>query len=201
MKALRPLLGLAVSAWLASGCVGGKLDRPFAAGQYLEVARLFEADSALHDREDALYMAALAYGLPASPAYAPDRAVETLDRLLMLYPRTGRRTHALHLREILREARRLALDGETREQELAEATAALAAERERVGELEDRLAGEEARGDGLQAIADRLTREVQQRNARIQALEEELAALKEIDLNRPPPEPAIVPDSAGSYRP
>src|SRR5690554_1742773 len=105
------VLSLALLA-TAAGCVTGTLDRHFAAGRYLEVTRLFEADSSLQTRESALYVAAMAYALPDSPAYDPPRALETLDRLLTLYPQSGRSAEALRVRQILRETERLAREAE-----------------------------------------------------------------------------------------
>ncbi len=181
LLSLAPLL-------LAAGCVASALDRHFAAGQYLEVARLFEADSSLQSREKALYFAAMAYALPESPAYDPSRAIETLDRLLTLYPRGSRSGEALRLRQILQETDRLARETQRLEENLAEATAARDSTAAMLAELHDSIATQSARADGLQAIADRLTREVRERDARIQALQAELDGLKQIDMGRPPPE-------------
>jgi hypothetical protein len=188
-------------ALFGGACATGQLDRPFADGQYLEVVRLFEADSTLHGDEMALYQVSLAYGLPTSPAFDAERAVETLDRLLSLYPRSSRASEARHLRDILSETARLQAERSADQRRLNEATMALEAARGWRSELSESLALQRVRADGLQTIADQLTRQLQSRDARIQALEEELAALKEIDLNRPPPIEAPAASGTGDSRP
>lgn len=174
---------------LASGCVAGTLDRHFAAGRYLEVTRLFEADSSLQTRERALYLAAMAYAVPESPAYDPPRALATLDRLLTMYPASDRSAEALRVRQILQETDRLAREAERLDAQLAEVRTANASAEARLLELQDSLATRSARAAGLQTIADRLGREVRERDAQIEALQAELDALKQIDMARPPPEP------------
>jgi hypothetical protein len=167
---------------LAGGCASGSaLDRPFAAGELAEVARIFEADSSLHLQEGALFRASLAYALPESGAYHPERALKNLDRLLTLFPGTTHRPHALQLRQLLHEVR----EAERRQSAEVEALAARTREQQlRIDELEARLAAAASRADTLQALADRLDREAQARETRIRALQEELNGLKEIDLNR-----------------
>lgn len=191
MTRFRRILWSTLPLLLASGCVASALDRHFAAGRYLEVTRLFEADSSLQNREGALFFAAVAYALPESPAYDPSRAIETLDRLLTLYPDGSRSAEALTLRQVLRETDRLTREAERLDEELTEARADLEAAEARLMVVRDSLEVQSTRAEGLQAIADRLTREVRQRNSRIEALEAELDALKQIDMARPPPEPPI----------
>jgi hypothetical protein len=194
---VHPILTVALAGTLAAGCVGSKLDRSFAAGQYSEVVRLFEADPALQVQETPLYHAALAYGLPESPAYEPGRAIETLERLLRLHPNTSHRDHALHLHQLLDEVRELS-DRELRHQaELHALSERLEEQRQQLGELEEELATEKTRADALRTISDRLDREVRERDNQIRALQEELTGLKEIDLNRPSTE-RVIRDRRGS---
>lgn len=179
---------IAVGAFLLlSACASSGLERQFSSGQYLEVVGRFEADSTLHGREDALYFAALSYAQPGSAAYDPDRAFETLERLLSLHPHGRRQADAAHLHGVLAETARLTRDQASREDQLAAVRAELEYARARAATLEEALADQTTRASGLQTIADRLARDIQGRDARIRALEEELEALKEIDLNRTPP--------------
>jgi hypothetical protein len=52
--------------------------------------------------------------------------------------------------------------------------------------LKAQLARERQRAETLRATTERLEREGRERETRIRALQDELAALKRIDLNRPP---------------
>lgn len=158
----------------------------FAADQYLEVVRSFEADSTLHVQERALYLAGVAYALPESPAYDPERAMQILDRLVSLYPDSPYAEHAAHLQQLHQALRQTSDSRAGLLQEVAEKEAALATMRAEVLELQDELATEKARADGMQAVIDNLNVELQRANTTIEAIEAELEALKGIDLNRPP---------------
>lgn len=189
MTLYRSALSLAMLGFVlvASACATSSLDRMFAADQYLEIARTFEADSTLHGQERALYLAGIAYALPESPAYAPERAMQILDRLISLYPDGEHALHARHLQQLHRELRRTGDAQALQEREVAVREASLAAMRDEVAALEEELAGERARAERLQADVDRLNGEIQRGNALIEAIEAELEALKGIDLNRPRP--------------
>ena len=185
MKLYRSILSLAMAGLLATACASSRLDRMFAADQYLEITRTFEADSTLHGQERALYLAGIAYALPESPAYAPDRAMQLLDQLLSLYPEGRHAAHAGHLQQLHRELQRHEESHAAQEREVAVREASLAAMHEEVAALEDALAAETTRADGLQAEADRLSAEIARANTLVEAIQAELEALKGIDLNRP----------------
>jgi hypothetical protein len=177
---------IALSVALAlCACASGGVERPHAPDELAGFAAAFEADSTLHGDDGALYLAALAYGLPDSPSYSPGRAITLLEHLLNVHPRSRYAGEARHLHELLLELRRL----DMLRTELAEQREALAAEltreRSHISDLWDRLREETTRADSHEAIATGLRREIERRDERIRQLEEELAALKEIDLNRP----------------
>lgn len=169
----------------AGGCAGRAMEPTLSPEQYVEVARTFEADSTLHVQERALYLAGLAYALPESPAYDPRRAMQIFDRLIALYPDSPGAVHAAHLQQLHRALGQSEEALGRLEREVASREAALATAREESRAIEEQLAVERARGDGLQVVVDRLTGELQRANARIGAIEAELEALKGIDLNRP----------------
>jgi len=165
---------------LAAGCVSGgsALDRHFRSGEFSEVVRAFEADSTLHERPAAMYRAGLAYALPDSPVYDPDRALAVFDRLQALHPKHPQREHVAQLQQLLRHV-------DLQEERQMSRDARLRAQQSQIDELKAQLAREKTR-------ADRLDREVREREARIRALQDELAALKQIDLSRPPSGGAVV---------
>jgi hypothetical protein len=166
------------------GCASGRGGMPLPGmPEAVEAARAWDEGQVDTSDPDALFRAALGFGLPDSPLFEPRRATALFDTLLTRHPDAAHRAHAEQLRqmlaELLRAERRQADDVLT----LGGRVAAL---QEQVDSLEARLGRETSRGDGLRVIADRLDRTVRERDARIRALEEELEALKEIDLGRPP---------------
>jgi septal ring factor EnvC (AmiA/AmiB activator) len=168
------LLAAAAFALAAAGCASGTaVERHFRAGDLTEAARAFEADSSLHRRPDALYRAGLAYAMPKSPVYDPERALSVFERLQKEHPKHPQREHVAQLQEFLRLT-------DLQQERQWSRDARLRAQQTEITELRTQLARERAR-------AERLDREVRERDARIQALQQELAALKQIDLNRPPP--------------
>jgi septal ring factor EnvC (AmiA/AmiB activator) len=170
----RLLLAAAALAATATGCASRTtaLDRHFLAGDLAGVTRAFEADSSLHRRPDALFRAGVAYALPRSPVHDPQRARALLERLQQEHPRAPQRHEAAQLLQFvelvgLQDERQLSRD------------ARLRAQQTEIDDLRAQIARERAR-------ADRLDRDLREREARLRALEAELAALKRIDLNRPP---------------
>lgn len=166
------LLAATLLALAAAGCAGNTLERHFRAGEYTEVVRLFEADSALHAKPGALYQAGLAYALPESPVYDAERALAVFDLLQERHPGHGQERHVAQLQQLLRQA------GQQQERQLSR-DARLRAQQAEIDDLRAQLARERQR-------AERLDREVREREGRIRALQDELTALKRIDLNRRP---------------
>jgi hypothetical protein len=197
----RILLATFFASGVLAGCAGNQIERLFTTGQYVEVTRVFEAESALHDQEGALYRAGLAYAFPGTTAYDPDRAAAAFERLVELYPTGTHTAHAVQLLHLLDETQRLHQLLRLREEEIARLARELQSERDELDAIHDRLTAEQGRADELHAIADRLNREIRSRNARIRELEDELSALKEIDLNRPPPGTGIEADTTATRRP
>lgn len=63
-------------------------ERLYEDGAWAEAVAAFEADTALHSDERALYRVGLIYARPGGPAFRPDRARQRLGRLLELHPRS-----------------------------------------------------------------------------------------------------------------
>jgi hypothetical protein len=175
---IAPFLVAGVLALAVAGCAGNRFDRHFAAGNFQEVARLFEADSSLHADPAALYRAGLAYALPESPVYDPDRALEVFDLLQARHPKHPQREHVAQLQQLLRLA-------DLQQERQLSRDARLRAQQTEIEELKAQLARERQRAETLLTTTERLEREARERDARLRALQEELAALKQIDLNRP----------------
>jgi hypothetical protein len=185
MRGLRRVhLILTAVVAVAAGCASGRADTPLPGmSEAVDAARAWDAEPSDAADADAVFRAALGFGLPDSPLYDPRRAVALFDTLLSRHPDAPHHAHAGQMRqllaELLRAERRQADDVITLGGRVAEL-------QERIDSLEARLGRETARADGLRVIADRHERTVRERDARIRALEEELEALKEIDLGRPP---------------
>lgn len=180
------MLAVLVAAALA-GCAGNRLDRSFDAGHFDEVVRLFEADPALLTDERALFHAGVAYAMPDSPAYDPVAALDAFHRLLLFHPRSAYRARVVPMQRLLAEVEyRSAREAEWRHR--VERLDARLGEHEReLEEIRDRLDTERSRAEALAAGVERLNRQVRDRDQRIEALQDELRALREIDLNRPLP--------------
>lgn len=174
---------LGVLLWLTA-CATAEFDRYFEEGRFDEAARAFDADSALHEQERALYRAALIHGLPESPAYDPARSRRELERLLTLHPRTEFREEATRMLALLLEVERLQWAVEDRMREARSLAAELAAAGARADELERQLSERERDAAVLRRLAERLEAQLRDREAEIEDLQRELERLKEIDLGR-----------------
>lgn len=172
-----------IAAALLAGCGTSQVERRFQVGDFPEVVRLFEADSALFNDADALFRAGVAYALPESSVHDAERAARIFDRLLVLDPVHPQRMHVEHMQQFLRATLENRQSGE---EALRELTARVDEQRRQLTALEEQLTRERARADAARTSVERLDREIRERESRIQALEAELAALKQIDLNRPP---------------
>jgi len=193
LPGVRAHVRLAMAAFVAVTAVGcsSAFDRSFNAGRYDEAIRVFAADSALHSQPDALYRAALAYATPDHRAYNPARARDLLASLLQRFPGNSNHREAVALFNLLESSERLERDGVRIESELDGL-------RQRVIALEQRLAEQEAThievatsNAALRDSLDRAQRMLRVREAQMRALQDELRALKEIDLGQ------IVPDTTG----
>lgn len=191
---MRAALLALVSAAALSGCAASRFDRLFEAGEYDAAVGAFAADSSLRDNERALFRAAVAYALPGQPSYNPQQARALLERLLRTFPESAYEEPARALAGSLTDVERLTTDVRRVEGELA-------ALGERVVALETHMALEEAarleRMKELVALRDTLQQvqvQLRVREGQLQSLQEELGALKEIDLA-----PAA-PDSSDSRR-
>ncbi|MQA90489.1 MAG: hypothetical protein GEU90_09665 [Gemmatimonas sp.] len=161
------------------------LEEAYVPAEFAGSASAFEADSTLQADERAIYLAALAYASPESSSYDPNRAIHLLERLLTLHPRSRYANHARYIHQLLGEVDRLDTLATEATEERDSLAAELAGEREQVEALQEDLWELTVRADAHEAIAMSLRREILQRDARIRQLEDELSALKKIDLNRP----------------
>jgi hypothetical protein len=180
----RAVLVIAAMVGTSVGCASGRGGMPLPGiSEAVEAARAWDEGQVDTSDPDALFRAALGFGLPDSPLFEPRRATALFDTLLTRHPDAAHRAHAEQLRQMLAEL----LRAERRQvDDVIMLSGRVAALQERIDSLEARLGRETSRGDGLRVIADRLDRTVRERDARIRALEDELEALKEIDLGRPP---------------
>lgn len=175
---------LAVGFVALTGCTSA-FQRSFDAGRYDEAIRYFDADPSLRRDPGALYRAALAYATPDHPAYDVTRARELLADLLATFPGSSHHREAVALFSLLENASRLERDGARVETELNQL-------RDRIAALEQRLSEQEALHAELAgsnvALRDSLSqaeRVLRVREAQMRALQEELRALKSIDLGTP----------------
>lgn len=173
------VLGL---VFAASGCAGSAFDRSFEAGHYDDALARFAADSSLRDEPRALYRAALARATPDQPTYDPAQARLLLEELVRRFPGGAWHRQAVALLNSLQSTERVARDGARVEMQLQNL-------RDRIVALEQRLARQESLHDSLAtgnvALRDsleRAQRRLRVREAQMQALQDELRALKRIDL-------------------
>lgn len=97
------LLGAGALAAAVAACATSSFHRHVEAERYEAALEAFEADSSLHQEEDALYRAGVLYATPGSPGYDPARGLETLERLLRIHPATPHRREADRLLALLAE--------------------------------------------------------------------------------------------------
>ncbi len=178
---LRGHAAVILSVFFVAGC-SSAFERSFDAGNYDEVVARFEADSTLHGDPDAVFRAALAYATPDHPSYDPARARDLLGDLLRRFPGSSDHRQAVALFSSLESSERLARDGARIETELH-------ALRGRIAELERRLSAQEAlhaevanSNVALRDSLERTQRLLRVREGQMRALQDELGALKRIDL-------------------
>lgn len=68
------------------GCTTTQFDRHHAAGRWDEAARVFRADSSLHNDPRTLYRAALVFASPDRDSFDPAAARELFARLITRHP-------------------------------------------------------------------------------------------------------------------
>jgi tetratricopeptide (TPR) repeat protein len=182
MSARLRIAAVMLAASVVHGACSSAFDRSFDAGRYDEAIQHFAADSTLRNEPGALYRAALAYATPDHPAYDPERARELLRDLLDRFPGSGEHRHAVALFSLLETSGRLEREGERVQAELQ-------ALRQQVATLEQRIAQQEAlhadvasSNVALRDSLERAQRVLRVREAQMRALQDELRALKRIDL-------------------
>lgn len=171
------LLGLVGTA-LGGACAhagGGPFDHAFDAGDFVEAARIFDADSALWRNEAALFHTATARAMPGSPVYDPVRAHAELQAFLDRFPRSEHRGEALSLDALLTQLQRLSDQNHAlvlRADSLALRTDSLAA----------RADSASARAAEQRRATTQLQADLRRTEEQLKAVQEELARLKAIDL-------------------
>lgn len=171
-----------LSTLLLGGCATSSFDRHFEMARYDELGRIFEGDSTLHRDERSLFRAGLAYALPTSSIYHPDRAREIFELLLKEHPRSSYREQAEFMDTLLGEIQRLSAtnaEQESRGTALRERTDK--AERQ-LEWLEALLEEERKETERYRELSRRQAAELETTRGRLKALEAELERLKEIDL-------------------
>ncbi len=188
-----PLVRLTLTAGLllaVMGCASSEFDRLFEANRWSEAAQAFEEDSTLLDNDDALFRAAEIRATPNRPTYDTERARELLRRLLRLHPGSQHAAAAdlllvtldeMSRMRTLNAGRQAALQGE-----LASARQEADSLRSMLTATGNRLREEDQENALLQSVITRLESDLQEREARIDSLGEELDQLKAIDLERKP---------------
>ncbi len=171
------LLGLVGTA-LGGACAharGGPFDHAFDAGDYVEAARIFDADSALWRNEAALFRTATARAMPGSPVYDPARAHAELQSFLALFPQSDHRAEALRLSALLTQLEHLSNQNQT----LALRADSIAA---RADSLDVRADSASARLAEQRRMTLQLQADLRRTEAELKAVQDELARLKAIDL-------------------
>jgi hypothetical protein len=175
---------------LAAACVHAvtQFDRYMAAGQWVDAAREFSADSALQNNEEALYQAAVLHSTPDRPTYDASRARTLFQSLLTKFPGTKHRDDAAARMMLLDDLLRAQRVATARERELEDRIAALTRETQT---LRTRVDSSNAQSDSLRGVIARLDTQRKTGEAELAALKLELQRLKEIDLKprgtiRPP---------------
>jgi hypothetical protein len=182
------------AALVASGCASSQFNRALDAHRWSDAAHAFDADTALLHDESALFQAAMLYSFPNRKTYDPARARTLFERLLELYPTTSKRQTAIDHLALLYELQRVENTSIAREQVLQAQIARLAADtvvlHAQLDSIAVRLRAEQDQTALLRKFANRLESDLQNREARLRALYDELDHLKAIDL-KPPLRPKI----------
>ncbi len=183
-----PALMLLASTVL--GCAPQQADRRFRAGDYAAAIELYEAylvrrGELSADDAPRLLRLALAYGDAGSGRHDPSQAAHYLTMLVNLFPGSEQ---ALTARRLLAaaatdaELRRLETELAERDRQLATLEAVLRSVAADGRRLRDEAEGEQEVRADLESRVQTLTREAQRLSDEIAALEGELEALKQIDL-------------------
>jgi chromosome segregation ATPase len=182
------VLGLALV--LLAGCAAQRADRLFAVGDDAAAIAAYEALLARRaglTRGDAsrLLNLAVAYSRAESPSHDAERAAAVLDRLIVEFPQSVPARQAELMREAL-AARRQASDLEREVARRDEQLARLRAVLDSVAQAEQRLRSEVESKDeatlDLESKVNALTGKARRLTEEITALQDELEAIKRIDL-------------------
>jgi hypothetical protein len=181
---VRTLVALALTLALA-GCtsVSGPADRAFEAGNYASAAAAYEdvlrRDPQARGNSRLLLRLGLAYAMPASPVHDPAKALSLLKDVAVRFPATREGGQATVLVPQVEQQVPL--------------TAALAAARARIADLEGELTKVREEAQTLDAAArakdeqaNRLRASLADAQGQLKRVREELEQLKRIDLRRTP---------------
>jgi len=171
------------------GCASTQFDRALDAQRWSDAAAALNADTSVLDNESTLFRAAMLYSFPNRATYDPMRARELFERLLRQYPAAPTRQSAVDQLSLLYTLQRTADSAAAVKQQLQSAIARLTADtvqmRRSVDSVAVRLRAEQDQTALLRKITTRLENDLQDREAQIRALHDELNHLKAIDLKRP----------------
>jgi DNA repair exonuclease SbcCD ATPase subunit len=180
----------------------------FEAGEYAKAADAYEAylsnkpSTKEHDR--VLFNLALAYSVPSTSVYNPQKARERLERLLALFPGSRYAAHSRLILKLNGDVAALKADIKRREDQIISLNGEIEtlkneiAQREKrgaflAGEMERQKRGSDSRIAQLQNEAERLRHETErlrsslgEKEGQIRALRNELQQLKRIDIERRP---------------
>lgn len=165
-----------------------QFDRYWSSDQWSDAARVFTADSTLHNDEHALYRAGVMFGTPGRTTYDPVKARDLLSSLLSRFPQSPHRVdataHLLLIEDVLRAQR----DSAARQRDVEVRIAALVRE---TRELRARVDSMVVQNDSVRAVITKLEADRRDRDEQLRVLRLELQRLKEADLKprRPPEKP------------
>lgn len=179
-----PMFLLALTLPVLAGCAGNRFDQHWARADHGQAIHAFEADAGLQKNGDALFRAALVHAAADCDACDPARARELLRRLVALQPDSDRAREAERLLLVLDRLEALEDSLRDRDHDLHELRSTLdqVEERARVAEL--LLEHHTTRSELLLELNKRLEKDLADAHAQLEALQEELRRLKEIDLKR-----------------
>jgi len=174
---------------IAAGCATTPFERHLAAGRWDDAARVFRADSSLHDKPDALYRAAIVFASPDRESFDPATARELFARLAEKHPGSKYTKSALHYIELLDEIERVRIAGLVRERQLQQEIRQLQAEVDRlksdIAVLEAQIAAQTRDAESMAALVGRLEESLRRCEEQLNDARVELNNLKAIDLRNP----------------
>lgn len=190
-----PVLLLGLTLPILAGCSGNRFEQHWARADHGQAVRAFEADAGLQKNGDALFRAALVHAAADCEGCDPERARELLRRLIALQPDSDRAREAERLLLVLERLEALEDSLRSRDDGLRELQSSLEQVEERARVVELLLEHHTTRSELLLELNKRLEKDLVDAHAQLEALQEELRRLKEIDLKRTESGgPATAPD-------